>query len=832
MVYLNIDGRPIEAEEGKNILEVALENGIYIPSLCYLSNVSPLGSCRLCLVEIEGIDNPVASCNTPVVDGLKIKTQSEKLTELRRTALQLMLINHPLDCPICDKAGECRLQDLTYELGITTQTFTLEKTPPKIDYLSPLIERNESRCVRCGRCVSVCYEVQGCGAYQFKESGFRMAIETVEGEPLKCDFCGQCITACPVGSILNKLFKYRSRTWELEKVVTVCPYCGAGCKIRLQVKRNKVYRVTPEIETVTSIGSLCSRGTFGFGFIHNRERLHTPLLRKNKELIPVSWEEALDFVAQRLETLKRVHGPDALAGLGSPRVTNEDNYIFQKFFRQVLGSNNLDSYACNGYIQAMEVLYTSLGVKGPTFTLDQVEEADVILIIGTDLSVEMPVPSLRVIRAAREGDAKLINCYPRGNKLDKFAHLRLRYYPGTERALLQGIAKVIVEQGLENKDFINTATEGYEEFVKSLENFTLENVCRITSVDKETITQAAMILARSNRVCIFFGYDLITQVSGREGVYALINLALLIGKLQKGSGLYLVTEKNNLRGVVEMGVSPESRFGNDFTLKPGKTFPQMLEAILNGEIKALYVMGTDPLIDFPNYLRIKEALNKLEFIVVQDILPAEVIEYAHCVFPACSFAEKDGHFINADGKVQGVKKAIECYRNSLPDWVIISELAKRLGVPMGYQSVEEINKEIMNTVSGYGMDPFHKSLAGKVRFNPQPLREREVIKEYPFLLMVGPILFHCGTLSTWAEGPNILASEPWLEISAKDLKELGLNSGDSVKVISAQGSLQVKTKENPGIAPGTLFLPHHFKKVKANLLTLNSSLVEVRLERC
>ena len=338
MVTLTIDGTVITSVPEASILEAAQQAGIAIPHLCYHPKLRPIGSCRLCVVEIAGVSDPMAACTTPVKEGITVTTQSSQLERLRKEAIQYILLNHPLECPVCDKAGECRLQDLCHEFGITEQPFTIDGATFQTDFASPLIEKHDARCVLCGRCVSICAEVQGVHAIDFVSSGYQSRIGTVSGEKLDCEWCGQCVAICPVGAFIDKLFKYKARAWELTKVNSVCPYCGTGCALELNVKDNRIVRVTSDDKATANCGNLCIRGSFGYGFVHNQDRLRAPFIKKGGRLSATSWDAALDFAADSLKALIKTYGPESIAGLGAPHASNEDNYLFQKFFRVTLGN--------------------------------------------------------------------------------------------------------------------------------------------------------------------------------------------------------------------------------------------------------------------------------------------------------------------------------------------------------------------------------------------------------------------------------------------------------------------------------------------------------------
>lgn len=844
MITVTIDNIPRQTDEGRTILEVTKAYGIAIPTLCYLEDLNPLGSCRMCLVEIDGVADPLASCATPAVDGMVVRTQSERLTALRRQALQFMLADHPLDCPVCDKAGECRLQDLTYQLGVSEHAFTLEKHPFRIDKLSPLIERYDSRCVRCGRCVSICQERQGFGAYVYRDNGYHMAIDTVDGKPLNCDFCGQCVVACPVGALINKQFKYRCRAWQLEKADSVCPYCGAGCRILLNTYKDKVYRITPREESNDEKGLLCGRAVFGFGFGHRPERLHSPQIRRNGQLQDVSWEEALDFAAEKLRSLPSKAG--MAAGIGSVRTSNEDSYLFQKFFRQVLGSPHIDSYNRFGYAQAWEILHGLQGTLRPAFPFADVGQNDALLLIGCDLAAEMPVPSLHLIRAAREGKTKLIHALPMTGKMDRFAHLRLRYRPGTETSLIAGLIKAVIDSGRLDRSYIDKATRGFDEFARSLQGISLEKVSQVTGVDEKLIQQAADTLATAGKASIVFGYYLISQKSGREAVSSLADLALLTGMPgKKGCGLYPAAEKNNQLGSLAMGVLPDrlpgfrplaagaslSRFyGNALPKEPGKTFFQMIEAIEKGEIRALYVMGAAPLAEFPQPRRLRQALAKLDLLLVQDIFPSALLDAAHVVLPAASYAEKEGTFLNADGLVQNIQRAVSPPASSRADWRIIQDLAKRLGADWKYAAAADVTAEIRSCWPGFADVSSPTPVPQRIEFPPLVFPAGEAENGFPFRLLIGPSPFHCGTLSTHAEGLLTLAAHSVLEMNGEDAARLRLKPGDRVRVSSQHESLSVPLKPSSRIPAGVLFLPKHFADVSVNALGAELAVVRVKLE--
>ncbi len=834
MKTVTIDGNTIRVKDEVTILDAARELGIYIPTLCYLEQLNPLGSCRLCLVEVAGVETPVTACTTPVVEGLEVRTQSEKLTELRKRALELMLADHPLDCPVCDKAGECRLQDLTYEMGIVEKEYTLKNSDFRVDTHSPLIERYESRCVRCGRCVSVCYEVQGVGAFTYRDKGYRMRIDTIDGQPLACDFCGQCILVCPVGALINKRFKYQCRAWQVEKTLSVCPYCAAGCRVGIDTYNGKVQRIRPAKDEVTGVGKICGRPVFGFEFIQSPGRLTEPMLRKQGKLGAVTWEEALDYTANHLHYIKTTVGGEATAGIGSVRATNEDNYIFQKFFRQVLGSSNLDSYNGLGYGQAMASVMDATGRVKPGFSIDDIARADLVMVMGSDLAVELPVPSLEVIRAAREGKTQLIAALPMGNKLDRFAHLRLRYKPGTEIYLLAGLIKLLVENGevkykpaLEEKKFIN-----------SLKNISLEKISQATGLEESRLREATRMLGKAEKACFITGYYLVTQPQVKEAAAALANLAML-----REAGVFIAPEKNNQFGTLAMGVTPQWTVGFKKVEKPqpgeqtgraGRYFTGIVEAIEKGEIRALYLMGADILDQYPDGQRTRKALAKLELLVVQDIYAGDLLELAHVVLPACTLAEKQGTVMDAWGQVQSINRAIPPVGNSRPDWQIIAGVSTRMGVPMRYAGAGEITAEIAGLWSGYPGNPEYPDQT-KPTFYPLDLPAGTGAEKSPYQLLIGPVLVHNGTLSTHAPGLMTLASESILEMNPTDMAELGIETGEEVKILygeHGERTLQVKVKASPRQPRGVVFLPGHFAGIPARFPAGKLPVAGVRIERC
>src|SRR5208283_4728221 len=354
MLELTIDGKIIKTKPGTTILEAALSNGMYIPNLCYDKRLKPYGGCRLCMVEIEGQRKIFASCNTPVKEGISVHTESPKLAKIRKTVLELLLVHHPLDCPVCDKAGECALQDLAFKYGPNQNRFRAKKQSGPVRIDSPIVERNPNRCILCGKCVRICSEHQAVGAINIIGRGFKSKISPAFEEALDCEFCGQCIDACPVGALGSKPYRFRSRVWYMDEHEIICPYCGCGCTMNLSLREGRIMRSRGKEGVGINNGDLCSKGRFGFDYIYSENRLTTPLLKKGGELTAVSWEEAMDYVAHRLEDIKTEHGPSAIGAIGSQRCTMEDNYMLQKFMRDVVGTDNIDSAARFGYAKAQK----------------------------------------------------------------------------------------------------------------------------------------------------------------------------------------------------------------------------------------------------------------------------------------------------------------------------------------------------------------------------------------------------------------------------------------------------------------------------------------------
>ena len=464
MVELIINDKKISVEDGTTILKAAQMNGIKIPNLCFDKRLRPYGGCRLCVVEVEKLPRLFAACSTPVAPGMVVKTDTPKLRKARQTVLELLLVHHPLDCPICDKAGECDLQDLAYEFGKPEGRFIRHRKAAPPDVRGPLIELTANRCILCGKCVRLCAEHQGRGALGLIGRGFPTVVQPAFGEILECDYCGQCVDICPTGALLSKPFKFQARAWFIEEKDTICPFCGCGCTLTLGIREGKILRSRGKEDNGRSEGNLCGRGRFGFDYIYSENRLKTPLIRKEGSLIPATWDEALSYISDSLKFIISSYGKASVGAIGSHRCTNEDNYMLKKFMSNVIGSNNIDFSAAFGYVKVQTALEESFGLKTHTINMQYPLGKDVVFIIESDISITHPVFGLNILQAKREG-SKLIVADSRETKLTRHSTTHLKMRQGTSVALLNGIMKIIIDMGLFNRGIVSR-TQGFSELEK------------------------------------------------------------------------------------------------------------------------------------------------------------------------------------------------------------------------------------------------------------------------------------------------------------------------------------------------------------------------------
>ncbi|MDA8423421.1 MAG: molybdopterin-dependent oxidoreductase [Nitrospiraceae bacterium] len=654
---VTVDGKKIEVPLGSTILEACTAAGSRVPTLCHDNKLHPFGACRICLVEVEGTPRKFTpSCTTPATDNMVVKTTSPGLIEARRMVLELLLIKHPLDCPVCDKAGECSLQDLVHEYGLGPSRFDAEKGYLPPDYESAIIERNISRCILCGKCVRICDEQNAVGEWAFTRRGTRARISTDFDRPLDCEFCGECVEICPVGALTTRQFKYKARSWNLEGTASVCNYCGCGCGVSYETREGRIMRVGPARSNY-----LCTKGRFGWDAVHHAERLTTPKMRVNGELVDCTWDEALSIIATNLKVIKSRHGAEKIGGLGSVRTTNEDSYVFQKFLRTVVETNNIDTLAR---------LKTPKGLNTTFFSgeLNKMASHEVILVLDKNVGEINPLTGIEIVRAVNKKDRKLILVNEEFNKFNK-------------------IATVVLPTSTVN---------ALEDLVKALSS----------GAGSEEAKRAAAMLKAAKNVAIIVP----AQLSNNE--FPLIRD--LAGKLTEVT-YYPLVRRSNFQGSLDMGVMPSYYPGYrkideastaDFAGLWNAVLPEttgmnaveMIKAITPGKLAALYIMGDDPAGSDPG---LKGILQKLEFLVVQDIFLTETAKLAHVVLPAASSTEKSGTFTNLERRLQQVNKAEEPIGESRPDWEIIQDIARKMGGSMKYGSTRDILAEIRSVVPAY-----------------------------------------------------------------------------------------------------------------------------------
>ena len=827
MINLKIDGKDVQIASGATILDAAEKVAIKIPTLCYLKKVSPTGACRICAVEVEGADKTMTACNTRAVNGMVVTTQSEKLTLIRRQIVELLLVNHPLDCPVCDAGGECDLQDVCYSQDVVRQSFEADDVNAAIIDHWPLIQQVPNRCIMCEKCVKTCHETIGSSALFVNEKGDRAFIDK---DLDKCEFCGNCVQVCPTGTMISKPFKFKARPWELRKTPSVCTLCAAQCQLDINSKHGKVLRMTSEDGITVNDGNLCVGGFFGHDYLNSDQRLTAPLLDQQV----TSWEAALDKVVAGFTHLRDEQGGQAIAGLASPHLTNEENYLFQKLFRVALGSNNIDSEERFGSLRASKVLKKLLKLNGASNHLDRIGQADAVLVFGADLRSESPALNWQVQLAARKNDSRLIVANLRQVKLVKQAESFLQYRAGSEAYLAGALAKLLVDKGLADNDFLKRCVGNRDKLESYLNGLDLDAACAATGVSLAHLEEAADYLGQAASVAIIFGRDVMGSARAEDAVAALSNLALVSGALHGDrGGLFPVAAKGNTQGLIDAGVAPEFLPGLvDYTAGKEKfaaswhtALPEggadadgILSGIEAGTIRALFLAATNPLISFPESARWRKALEKLDLLVVQDILASDLTRLATVVLPGAASAEKRGSVTALDQRVSTLRVAVAPPGEARPDLAILSELFARLtGKPE--PSEKAIRQEMMELSGGYAdvcLNLEQRSFCWKQAYAPA---EQSLLAATPELttpaavdlqLLVGKCSFQFGTTTTYSKANNELAPEGLIFVNPEDAVKLGVANGGQLKVTGPAGSTRGKVMVHAMVPPGLLTASDNF----------------------
>ncbi len=842
-ISVNIDGQYIVARRGATILETALANKIYIPHLCYHPDLKPAGSCRICLVEMDN-GRLVTSCRTPVEEGMVVNTKSSEVDKVRRPIVEMIMANHHMDCKNCAKKGQCELQRIRAYMKIDKKSIERLRLPTEEllhDISNPFFERDPNKCVLCGICVRTCQEIQKVSAIDFTGRGNNTKIAAFGDKPIaesRCESCGECVIRCPVGALVSKHLRRPA-----QEVKTICPYCGVGCGIFLGIRDNAIVNVRADKDSPVNNGHLCVKGRFGMSFIHSPDRLQNPMIRQGKGtgkdnppsplpdgwqagpftkggkggFVEVSWDEVLTTIAKKLKKYKG----EEFALIASTKCTNEENYIVQKFARVVMGSNNIDTSArlCHGpSIAALHSINSSLwqrsvrldseGDKGDF--KDEIEKASCILIAGANITHSHPVLGLRVKKAVDNG-ARLIVINPTEIDICRFAEIWLKPYPGTDLALIMGMCKVVVDEEAYDNSFIERHVDNFDDFKESLEDFSLGRVERITGVSRDIVAMAAKIYATNKPSTILWDTGITQYSQGTNNVLSLINLSILTGDIKHSSGLIPLWGQNNALGTCDMGCLPdfypgyqlvsdpqirkrfENLWGKELNPEPGLTLSEILDATRDGKIKALYIIGSDLVSNAAPSKKVKDALKKAKFIVFQDMFHNETAKYAHVILPAASFAEKEGTFTNTEGRIQKINKALEPVGNSLPDWQIICDLARRLDSNVfDFNGIEDIMSEISSITAEADLPAQHeRSSLTLLQYKP-PAEISDI--DYPLILTTERDLYSEGFLSKKVEGFNILRTEELVYINPKDAADFEIEDGEMVKVISRWGKISGKAR--------------------------------------
>jgi formate dehydrogenase major subunit len=878
-VKIEIDGLPATVKAGTSILRAARESGVDIPKLCATDSLKPFGSCRMCLVEVEGRQGYPASCTTPVEAGMKIRTQTEALSKLRRNVMELYISDHPLDCLTCSANGDCELQDMAGAVGLRDVRYGFDgdnHLTGDVDASNPYFQFDSTKCIVCSRCVRACDEVQGTFALTIEGRGFQSRVSAGISEDFldsECVSCGACVQVCPTATLMEKSIVDHGQPDH--SVITTCAYCGVGCSFVAEMKGDQVVRMTPHKDGQANHGHSCVKGRFAWGYASHRDRVLDPLIRDNidEPWRKVSWEEAIQFTAKRFKEIQKEYGQKSIGGITSSRCTNEEVFVVQKLVRAAMGNNNVDTCARVCHSPTGYGLKQTLGTSAGTQPFDSVMDADVIMVIGANPTEGHPVFASQMKRRLREG-AKLIVIDPRRIGLVKSPHIRARHHlallPGTNVPVINALAHVIVSEGLADDSYVQErcdtdSFDAWKEMILKPEN-SPEAVEEISGVPAVEIRAAARLYGSAERGAIYYGLGVTEHSQGSTMVMGMANLAMATGNLGfSGCGVNPLRGQNNVQGSCDMGSFPhelagyrpiqddevrgsfEKHWGVTLDPEPGFRIPNMFDEACAGKYKGMYIQGEDVALSDPDTLHVEAALASMECVVVQDLFLNETAKFAHVFLPGTSFLEKDGTFINAERRINRVRPVMKPQQGK-DEWLITQELAQALGYPMNYDNCAQIMDEIAeltptftnvsfdfldevgsvqwpcndNAPMGTPIMHIDNFVRGKGLFIETeyvPTEERTNNK-FPLLLTTGRVLSQYNVGAQTRRTPNMIwYGEDLLEVHPSDAEVRGIKDGVLVSLKSRKGDITLRATITTRVQPGVVYTTFHNPETGANVVT-------------
>ena len=882
-VSLDIDGIEVTVPAGTSVMRAAAQAGVAVPKLCATDSLDAFGSCRLCVVDIDGRKGTPASCTTPCEDGMVVHTQTPHVAKIRRGVMELYISDHPLDCLTCPANGDCELQDMAGVVGLREVRYGFEGEnhleAPK-DESNPYFTFDESKCISCSRCVRACGEVQGTFALTISGRGFGSKVTSGAGESFlesECVSCGACVQACPTATLQEK--SVIELGMPTRTVKTTCAYCGVGCSFKAELRGNELVRMVPDKDGGANAGHSCVKGRFAWGYASHPDRITSPMVRESitDPWREVSWDEAIDYAALRLKEIQHAYGIDSIGGITSSRCTNEEVYVVQKMIRAAFGNNNVDTCARVCHSPTGYGLKQTFGTSAGTQDFASVEEADVIVVIGANPTDAHPVFASRMKRRLRAG-AGLIVIDPRRIDLVKSAHIaashHLQLQPGTNVAVVNAMSHVVATDGLIDREFVAERCDlasfaAWEEFIRLPEN-SPEHLAEQTGVPAETVRAAARAYAEAPNAAIYYGLGVTEHSQGSTMVMAMANLAMATGNIgRSGVGINPLRGQNNVQGACDMGSFPhefpgyrhvsddtvreqfESLWSTSLRGEPGLRIPNMLDAATVGEFRAIYIQGEDIAQSDPNTAHVKAALAAMDLVIVQDLFINETAAFAHVFLPGTSFLEKDGTFTNAERRINRVRPVMPS-RTGKSEWEATCALATALGYPMHYDNAAQIMDEIAsitptfagvsfemldrvgsvqwpcNAASPTGTPIMHvdEFVRGKGQFITTPYvpTDERSTRKFPLLLTTGRILSQYNVGAQTRRTANVIwHPEDLLDMHESDAEVRGISDGTWVEVSSRAGRTAMRARISDEVPPGVVYTTFHHPVSGANVITTDNS---------